>query len=83
MQDPEPDAVCGQPRTEIDLTSLPPHCAKAVEAWLSRPVGTCSFCGEPVLPTDARVCDPREKDEDAVTLLHLPCWEAVEAEAED
>jgi hypothetical protein len=66
-----------------DFTSLPPERAKAVEAWLSRPVGTCRFCGKPIYPTDPRARDPEEKDEDAATLLHLPCWEAVRALEED
>jgi hypothetical protein len=75
MEDPQPDSVGGQPRAETDLSSLPPHRAKAVEAWLSRPVGACSFCGEPVLPTDARVRDPREKADGASAPMHLACLE--------
>jgi hypothetical protein len=60
-----------------DLSSLPPERAEAVEAWLLRSIGTCRLCGQPICPTDARTRDPREKDEDQATLLHLPCWELV------
>jgi hypothetical protein len=66
-----------------DLSSLPPDRAKAVEAWLSRPLSTCRFCGQAVYPTDPRARDPQEKDEDAATLLHLPCFEAVRALEEE
>jgi hypothetical protein len=63
--------------------SLPPERATAVEAWLSRPVGACRFCGRPIYPTDSRARDPQEKGEDRATLLHLPCFEAVRALEEE
>ena len=66
-----------------DFSSLPPERARAVEAWLLRPVGTCRVCGQPIYPTDPRARDPEEKDEDVVALLHLPCWEAVRALEEE
>jgi len=40
---PNPDPKC-----------LPPDREKAVETWLSQPVGTCRFCGQPIYPTDLR-----------------------------
>jgi hypothetical protein len=66
-----------------DLSSLPRKRAEAIEAWLLRPIGACRFCEEPIYPTDPRARDPQEKDEDAATLLHLPCWEAVRALEEE
>jgi len=70
-----------------DLSSLPRQRAKAVEAWLARPLGTCRVCGQPIYPTDPRARDPQEKDEDRATLLHLACFETAraleEAEAEE
>jgi hypothetical protein len=60
--------------------SLPPERAKAVEAWLSTPGGTCRLCGEPVYPTDSRRRDPEEPDEDVVALVHWPCLEAVDTD---
>jgi hypothetical protein len=66
-----------------DLSSLPRQRAKAVEAWLSLPLGTCRVCGRPIYPTDPRARDPKEKDDDLATLLHLPCWNAVRALEED
>ena len=63
--------------------SLQPERAKAVEAWLSLPLGTCRVCGRPIYPTDPRARDPEEKDDDLATLLHLPCWDAVRALEED
>jgi hypothetical protein len=66
-----------------DLSSLPPDRAKAVEAWLSRGVGACRFCEEPIFPTDPRARDPKAKDDDAAALLHLGCWEAVRAHEGD
>jgi hypothetical protein len=63
-------------------TCLPPERAKAVEAWLSTPGGTCRLCGQPVYPTDLRRRDPKEPDESVVALVHLPCLVAA-GEVED
>jgi hypothetical protein len=54
--------------------------ARAVEAWLSTPIGICRICETPVYPTDSRQRDPQETDESDTALLHLPCLLVEEAE---
>ncbi len=59
-----------------------PARSDAVARWLSSSVGTCRLCEQPVYPTDPRVRDPDEKDEDATAIMHLACFEAAELDAE-
>ncbi len=69
------------PRQHDVLRSLQPHRARAVQAWLSTPIGTCRICGEFVYPTDSRQRDPKEADDSVKAILHLPCLRAEEADA--
>ena len=57
--------------------SLPPERARAVDAWLRAPLGSCRFCGESVHPTESRRRDPKQRDESVVALVHLPCLMAA------
>ena len=63
--------------------SLPPERAKAVDAWLSTPLGSCWLCGEPVYPTDSRQRDPKELDEGVAALVHLPCLMAADEDEKE
>ena len=45
---------------------------------MATPVGVCRVCERPIYPADPRARDPEEKDDDRVTLLHLPCLRTVE-----
>ena len=71
-------------RTDIDLSSLPPERAAAVDEWLGSPlmhpaVGdepaqpvSCTVCDEPLRPIDPRVRDGNA-DEKELLLVHLSC----------